>query len=74
MDQNDYLLGSDEIAKRLGCNRNFVGALINSGLLRALRFGRTRKVRNSTLNEFLKKYEGYDLHELVKKNPCQATG
>ncbi len=74
MDQNDYLLGSDEIAKRLGCNRNFVGALINSGLLRALRFGRTRKVRNSTLNEFLKKYEGYDLHELVKKNPCRATG
>ena len=69
--ENDYLLGTDEIAKRLGCNRNFVGDLINSGLLNALRFGRTRKVRNSTLNQFLQKYDGCNLHELVKKTPAK---
>ncbi|MDF2859034.1 MAG: DNA-binding protein [Neobacillus sp.] len=62
----DYLIPTAEIAKLLGCGKNFVGELISVGLLTALKFNRTRKVRKTTFNKFLEDFDGCDLFELVQ--------
>lgn len=62
----DYLMETPEIAKLLGCNKNFVGELIKYGLLTALKFNRIRRVRKTTFNKFLEDFDGCDLHELVQ--------
>lgn len=49
-----------EVAKILKCNPNYVYKLMNTGLLKYLVIGR-RKVRETTLNNFLAKFEGYDI-------------
>lgn len=49
-----------EVAEILRCGRNFVYELINTGQLRCLKLGAI-KIRKSTLEEFLAKWEGYDL-------------
>lgn len=56
----DLLYTVPEVAKLLKCNQNYVYKLMNCGLLRYLELGR-RKVRKSTLEEFLAKYDGYNI-------------
>ena len=58
----DELLTTTEVAKILKCNKNFVGELFKSGLLPYLKLG-SRKVRRKALEEFMKKYEGWDLSD-----------
>ena len=49
-----------EVADILRCGTNYVYKLINTGQLRCLKLGHI-KIRKSTLEEFLSKYEGYDV-------------
>lgn len=56
----DELLTTSEVAKLLKCNRNFVGDLLKSGLLPYIVLG-SRKVRRKALEEFMQKYEGWDI-------------
>jgi excisionase family DNA binding protein len=57
---NDELLTTAEVSKLLKCNKNSVGVLLSSGLLPYLKLG-NRKIRRTSLEEFLIKYEGWDL-------------
>lgn len=52
-----------ETAKILKTNTDYVYSLIKKGKLRCLKLG-SFKIRKSTLEDFLLKYEGYDLSEL----------
>lgn len=53
-----------EVAARLKTNVNFVYMLINLGLLKSLKLG-SRKVRDKSLEEFLDKYDGTDIDEII---------
>lgn len=55
-----------ETAKILKCNINLVYTLINTGLLKSLKLG-SRKVRDRTLEEFLDKYDGQDIDEIIEQ-------
>ncbi len=55
-----------EVAARLKTNVNFVYMLINLGLLKSLKLG-SRKVRDKSLEEFLDKYDGTDIDEIIAK-------
>lgn len=66
----DELLTTAEVALLLKSNKNYVGDLIKSGLLPYMKIG-SRRVRRSTFNEFLKKYEGWDLSDPY--NPLQIN-
>lgn len=58
-----------EVAQVLKVNVHYVYALIQQGLLPALKLG-SWKVRTEALDEFLKKYECYDLSDL--SNICKV--
>lgn len=49
-----------EVAKILKTNTDYVYNLQKAGLLKFVKIGRL-KVRKKTLEEFLTKYDGYDL-------------
>lgn len=49
-----------EVAEILKTNVSYVHSLRKAGVLPFIKLG-TYKVRTEALNEFLKKYEGYDL-------------
>lgn len=66
----DELLTTSEVAKLLKCNKNFVGTLFKSGLLPYLQLG-SRKVRRKALEEFLEKYEGWDLSDPYNPKPIE---
>lgn len=53
-----------EVAKRLKINKNYVYKLINLGLLKSLKLG-CRKIRDTSLEEFLEKYDGMDVDEVI---------
>ena len=59
----DMLYTVKETADILKANTDFVYALIRKGYLRALKL-KSLKVRKSTLENFLAKYDGYDLSDL----------
>lgn len=65
---NDELLTTTEVGKLLKCNRDSVCKLIDAGLIPYMKLG-SRKVRISTLNEFMKKYEGWDLSDPINPKP-----
>lgn len=52
-----------EASKILKTNTDFVYSLIRKGYLRCLKLG-SCKIRKSTLEEFLAKYEGFDFSDL----------
>lgn len=54
------LMTMAEVAKELKTNVTYVHRLRKAGLLPCIKLG-TYKVRKAALEEFLKKYEGYDL-------------
>ena len=57
-----------DVSKILKTNETYVRKLIKKGLLKAMVLGRL-KVRASALEEFLAKYEGYDVTDVdnIKK-------
>ncbi len=59
-----------EVAKRLRCNTTSVYTLINLGLLRSLKLG-SKKVRDKSLEEFLDKYDGMDVDEVIQERRAQ---
>ena len=52
-----------ETASILGCNIHLVYDLINKGLLPAMKLG-SLKIRLTSIEEFLEKYDGMDLTNL----------
>ena len=56
----DMLYTVPEVAKILKTNKDYVYSLQRSGLLKFMKIGRL-KCRKSTLEEFLKKFDGLDL-------------
>lgn len=50
----------NEVAEILKTNPAFVYRLINAGLLKVLKLGRI-KCREASLEEFIRKYDGYDV-------------
>lgn len=64
----DILYTVSETAKLLKTNTNYVYELIKQGFLPALKLG-SFKIRKSSLNNFLREYEGQDLTDLknIKK-------
>ena len=59
-----------EVAKRLRCNTTAVYTLSNLGLLRSLKLG-SKKVRDKSLEEFLDKYDGMDVDEVIQERRAQ---
>lgn len=58
----DELLSAKEASIILKTDVNFVNELIKSGLLPHLKL-RTRKIRRLALDDFMKKYEGWDISD-----------
>lgn len=56
----EFLYTVEEAARILKSNQTYVHKLLNNGLIPYLVLGR-RKIRKQALDDFLKKYEGYDL-------------
>ena len=56
----EKLYTAKEIARILKTNINYVYKLMNTGRLKYMVIGQ-KKVRESTLNEFIATYEGYDI-------------
>lgn len=63
----DMILTVKETSKVLKTNVDYVYKLINAGLLPVIRLG-SIKIRSESLNQFIEKYEGYDL-----KDPCNPV-
>lgn len=57
-----------EVSSILGVNKNSIYKLINSGLLKTIKLGRI-KITDTSLNTFLKTYDGYDLSNLENIKP-----
>lgn len=55
-----------ETSKILKCNINLVYTLINTGLLKSLKLG-SLKIRDKTIEEFLDKYDGENVDEIIEK-------
>ena len=53
-----------EVATILKTNKTYVYSLINAGLLPALKLG-SLKIRRTSLEEFLKSYDGMDLTDIT---------
>lgn len=60
---NKLLYNVKETANVLGVNVHLVYSLISKGLLPALKLG-SLKVRKSTIEDFIAKYEGMNLSDL----------
>ena len=60
-DDAERLMTVKEVAKRMGTGLNTVYGFIKSGMLPALRFRASMKVRKSTFNRFIEEYENKDL-------------
>lgn len=56
-----------EVAEILKTNVDYVYKLQKAGLIRFMKIGRL-KCRKSTLEEFLKKYDGYDISDPFNVN------
>lgn len=64
----DTLYLVSDVAKIIHTNTNYVYKLINTGLLPALKLGKL-KVRKMALDEFCRKYEGWDLTDPESPKP-----
>ena len=64
----ELLYTVQDVSKLLKTNETYVRKLIKNGLLKGMVLGRL-KVRASALEEFLEKYEGYDVTDVdnIKK-------
>ena len=64
------LLTVKDVAHELKVNVNYVYRLINAELLPSLKIG-SRKVRPQALEEFLEKYEGKDIDEILEERKIE---
>lgn len=62
-----------EVAEILGCSSDYVYKLRDSGILRFIRIGRW-KCRQSTLEAFLEKYDGYDISDPYNIKELEIAG
>nr|DAO68276.1 MAG TPA: helix-turn-helix domain protein [Caudoviricetes sp.] len=67
------LLTVREVADRIHTNPNYVYDLINSGLLTSIKIG-CRKVREETLDEFLREHDGGNVDDLLKEKGFGKSG
>ena len=67
MDDGDRLMSLEEVQARLRSSTAVVKDLVDLKLLVALKFGTNRRVRKITLNNFLEKYDGEDIYELINQ-------
>ncbi|MDY4949215.1 MAG: helix-turn-helix domain-containing protein [Clostridium cadaveris] len=68
----DILYTVKETSKILKTNTDYVYSLIKKGYLRCLKLG-SYKIRKSTIEEFLAKYEGFDLSDLDNVKELDIT-
>lgn len=66
---HDELISTAEVAKILKCNRNTVYDLINARLLPRMKFGTHSKCSRIAVDEFIKKYQNYDLSDPFNVKP-----
>ena len=59
----EILYTVDEVSKMVGTNKNYIYALINKGLLPAMKLG-SLKIRRSSLLKFLNDYDNKDLTDI----------
>lgn len=69
----EQLLTVKEVAEHLKTSIAYIYKLHNSGLLKFMKIGRL-KVRESTLNAFLEKWDGYDLTDPSNPVPVDVVG
>ena len=60
---SEEILTTEQVAKVLGCNRHYVRALREAGLLKMMKLG-SWKCRRSTLDEFIRWADGRDFSDL----------
>lgn len=60
--QTEMVYTVKEVSEILRCGRNYVYKLIESGQLKSMKLGSV-KIRKSTLEEFLAKWDGWDLSD-----------
>lgn len=63
---DEHLMETSEVSKRMGINAKMVRELIKYGLLPAIRFRRTNKVVYSQFVDFLQKYTGKDIYDVLE--------
>ncbi|QUH18698.1 helix-turn-helix domain-containing protein [Alkaliphilus sp. B6464] len=68
----DILYTVTEAAKLIKTNPAYVYKLINAGLIPVIKLG-SKKIRKSTLLEFLEKYEGMDLTDPTQIKKIDLT-
>lgn len=69
---DDYLLTVQEVAKATNSYVQYIYKLHNAGLLRFMKLGRL-KVRKKTLEEFLAKWDGWDLTDPYHPIPLEKS-
>lgn len=69
----DKLYTVKEVSKILKTNTDYVYALIKKGYLKCLKLG-SYKIRKTTLENFLSKYDGYDLSDLENVKELNLGG
>ncbi|MDO4171059.1 MAG: helix-turn-helix domain-containing protein [Lachnospiraceae bacterium] len=69
----NMVVTSSEAAEILRISQARLGDLINAGLLNCLNIG-SRKVRIATIDEFLEKWDGWDLSDPYNPKKISAGG
>lgn len=64
MSEIELVYTVSEVSKILKVNKNSIYELIGSGILKSIKFN-SYKVTAKSLNDFLDKYDGYDLSDLT---------
>ena len=71
-ESQDILYTVAEVAKLIKTNPAYVYDIIKAGLLPGLKIG-SMKITRTSLLEFIKKYEGYDLTDPFNIKPIQQS-
>lgn len=61
----DCMLGSDDVAKLLGCTKDDARALMKKDIIPSVRFGKHYKTRKFAFNDALVKLDGKDVRTLI---------
>lgn len=72
-DDADRLMSLEEVAARLRTSPKVVSDLLDTGLLKGLKFRSNRRVRKVTFNNFLDQYDGCDIYDILEQNEKHRT-